>query len=290
MGADGARRVTTIIALVRLARVSNLPTVWSNVLAASVLAGGLASPSLALVLIAMSALYAGGMILNDAFDREIDARERPERPLPAGDLTPATAWTVGLGLLVLGVGLLATFGVRSASAALALAAAILIYDAWHKGYAFAPVVMGACRALVYIATVLAAGAALSGPALAAAIALLGYVAGLSLVARGVGVQSLVPHWPVLLLILPIAVALLTGQSDPLSLLMAGGAAAVIVLAVSGLRSGTADRRERSVGLLIAGIALVDGTVSAAHGNAALALVCVGLFAMTLALQRIVPGT
>ncbi len=282
--------MTTIAALVRLARVSNLPTVWSNVLAASVLAGGLAEPALALVLVAMSALYAGGMILNDAFDRDIDARERPERPLPAGEIAPATAWAVGLGLLALGVGLLATFGIRSASAALALAAAILIYDAWHKGYALAPLVMGACRALVYVTTVLVAGAALSGLVLAAALALLAYVAGLSLVARGVGVRSAVPHWPVLLLMLPIAVALMSGEIAPLSLLMAGAAAAVILLAVGGLRSGTPDRRERSVGLLIAGIALVDGVVSAAHGNASVAMICIALFGMTLALQRSVPGT
>ncbi|WP_041316535.1 UbiA family prenyltransferase [Hyphomicrobium nitrativorans] len=279
-----------IVALVRLARVSNLPTVWSNVLAASVLAGGLASPSLAMVLVAMSALYSGGMILNDAFDREIDARERPERPLPAGDAAPATAWAVGLALLALGVAMLASFGGRSASAAVALAGAILIYDAWHKGYAFAPLVMGLCRALVYIATVLAAGAALSAPVIAAALALLAYVAGLSLVARGAGARSAVPHWPVLLLLLPIGVALASGEVNSLSLLMAAGAAAVIILAVGGLRSGAAERRERSVGLLIAAIALVDGVVSAAHGNATMAMICVGLFALTLALQRIVPGT
>ena len=282
--------MTALMALVRLARISNLPTVWSNVLAASVLAGGLSEPALAVVLLAMSALYSGGMILNDAFDREIDARERPERPLPAGDIAPATAWAVGLGLLALGVALLATFGVRSASAALALAFAILIYDAWHKGYPLAPLVMGACRALVYVTTVLVAGSALSVPLLAAALALLGYVAGLSLVARGVGVRSTLLHWPVLLLLLPIAVALATGAIGPLSLLMAGGAGAVIMCAVGGLRSGEADRRERSVGLLIAGIALVDGVVSAAHGDATTAMICVGLFALTLALQRIVPGT
>ncbi|HRN87256.1 UbiA family prenyltransferase [Hyphomicrobium sp.] len=282
--------MTTIVALVRLARVSNLPTVWSNVLAASVLAGGLAEPALAVVLLAMSALYSGGMILNDAFDRDIDARERPERPLPAGDIAPATAWSVGLGLLALGVAMLASYGLRSGSAALALAVAILIYNAWHKGYAFAPVIMGVCRALVYITTVLVAGAALSASALAAALALLAYVAGLSLVARGVGAHSALPHWPVLLLILPIAVALSSGEIGLLTILMAGGATTVIMLAVGGLGSGAGERRERSVGLLIAAIALVDGVVSAAHGNAAAALVCVGLFAMTVAFQRIVPGT
>ena len=40
-----------------------------------------------LVLLAMSLFYVGGMYLNDYFDRAIDARERPERPIPAGDIS-----------------------------------------------------------------------------------------------------------------------------------------------------------------------------------------------------------
>ena len=42
--------------------------------------------------------------------------------------------------------------------ALALVAAILIYDAWHKGNPLAPFVMGLCRALVYVGTWLRRGA------------------------------------------------------------------------------------------------------------------------------------
>ncbi len=41
---------------------------------------------------------------------------------------------------------------------LALAGSIVLYDAWHKGNVFAPVIMGLCRALVYLVT----GAAVSG--------------------------------------------------------------------------------------------------------------------------------
>ena len=71
--------------LLRLGRVSNLPTVWTNVLAATVLAGGAwQNARTALVLVAMSLFYVGGMYLNDYFDRAIDARERPDRPIPGG--------------------------------------------------------------------------------------------------------------------------------------------------------------------------------------------------------------
>ncbi|HEX2841078.1 UbiA family prenyltransferase [Hyphomicrobium sp.] len=225
--------MTTLAAVLRLARVSNLPTVWSNVLAASVLAGGVETGALAWVLVAMSALYTGGMVLNDAFDREIDARERPERPLPSGQISLSAVWIIGASLLAAGVGVLASFGAGGAMGGSALAAAILLYDAWHKGNSLSPVIMGLCRALVYVTTALAAGAALSPAILGAALILLLYVVALTQLAkRGV------PY----------------------------------------------------VGLLIAGIALMDAGFAAAYGNALVAALCAGFFLLTLALQRIVPGT
>ena len=76
--------------LLKLGRVSNLPTVWTNVLAGTVLAGGdWRSGRIGFVLIAMSLFYIGGMYLNDYFDRAVDARERPTRPIPAGDISAA---------------------------------------------------------------------------------------------------------------------------------------------------------------------------------------------------------
>ena len=71
-------------AYLRLGRVSNLPTVWTNVVAGAVLSG--AAPraaTLVALAAALSAFYVGGMYLNDGFDRDIDARERPERPIPS---------------------------------------------------------------------------------------------------------------------------------------------------------------------------------------------------------------
>ena len=34
----------------------------------------------------MTAFYVGGMYLNDYFDRAIDARDRPGRPIDAGEI------------------------------------------------------------------------------------------------------------------------------------------------------------------------------------------------------------
>lgn len=71
---------TTWRAWLVLARASNLPTVWSNCLAAGLLGGGLEPGRLVVVGIAASLLYTGGMVLNDAFDAEFDRRFRRERP------------------------------------------------------------------------------------------------------------------------------------------------------------------------------------------------------------------
>src|SRR5580693_2577309 len=137
------------VTLLRLGRVSNLPTVWTNVLAGAVLSGGdWRSWRLGLMLVAMSSFYVGGMYLNDYFDRAIDARERPQRPIPAGDISAAAVAAIGFALIAGAVALMAAANALAAIVGLALAASIVGYDVRHKGVALAPVVMGACRALV----------------------------------------------------------------------------------------------------------------------------------------------
>ena len=94
-----------------LGRVSNLPTVWTNTLAGCALAGAAVGPGrLALLALAFSLLYTGGMYLNDAFDRESDARERPERPIPSGRIGARPVFAIGFALLAAGV-----LGVAAAS-------------------------------------------------------------------------------------------------------------------------------------------------------------------------------
>ncbi len=73
-----------------LARVSNLPTVWTNVLVGNRVGRRAHHRHGRLCLaIAVSLLYMAGMYLNDAFDARWDAQHRPERPIPAGDVTRA---------------------------------------------------------------------------------------------------------------------------------------------------------------------------------------------------------
>jgi 4-hydroxybenzoate polyprenyltransferase len=205
---DGSRRTTPVLrprwrAYLLLARVSNLPTVWSNVLAGSSGAVGLAATSVELRDIfglgaAASLFYTGGMLLNDAFDAPHDRVARPERPIPRGDVGRGEAFAAGavcllLGELLLGAGLARWLGA-------ALAAAIVVYDLSHKGNPVAPVVMGACRALVYAVAGVSAGE-VPGGVIAGAVAMWVYVSGLTVVARLAGPNA---RWLVPLLIAGIS--------------------------------------------------------------------------------------
>lgn len=150
----------------RLGRVSNLPTVWSNVLAGLVFSGAEWEPALAGALVlALSLDYAAGMFLNDYFDREIDACERPERPIPSGVVEAASVLAVGLVLLATGTGIVAGLALAPSgrgwppvAAALALAGAIVAYDVHHKQNPLSPALMALCRVLVYVTAALSVAA------------------------------------------------------------------------------------------------------------------------------------
>lgn len=115
--------------------------------------GALHPPQLFAVLAIVSALlYLAGMVLNDAFDAEFDARERPRRPIPSGRISRRRAAVLGTSLLIAGV-LLALHisdhsdAPRIAVIAVVLAACIVSYDAFLKRTVAGPVAMGCCRLL-----------------------------------------------------------------------------------------------------------------------------------------------
>jgi len=156
-GTVALRRRPRWHAYLLLSRVSNLPTVWTNVLAGMcVVSAAIDGGAYLRVALAMSAFYTGGMFLNDAFDEPFDRVRRPERPIPSGDVSRREVFVSGTLLLLAGELLLAP-RVQALVFGGFLAAAIVWYDAQHKGSRFAPVVMGSCRGLVYCAAAAFAG-------------------------------------------------------------------------------------------------------------------------------------
>jgi hypothetical protein len=137
---------------------------------------------LALLPLSSACLYAGGMALNDYADRELDAVERPERPLPSGRVSPARALGVASGLTVAGLALAgAGGGRRSFVVAVPLAASVWAYDLVAKNHASGPVVMAVCRGLDVL---LGAGRGRLRAALPAAAALTVHTAGVTVLSRG----------------------------------------------------------------------------------------------------------
>jgi 4-hydroxybenzoate polyprenyltransferase len=136
----------------QLMRAPALFTALSNAIAAHLVAtgGAIAWATLVPLALASCALLASGMVLNDCFDLRIDARERPQRPLPSGAIAVATAWRLGFALLAAGVALAASAGLRPLLVAAALAAAILLYDGVLKSTVLGPVLMGLCRYLNWV--------------------------------------------------------------------------------------------------------------------------------------------
>jgi 4-hydroxybenzoate polyprenyltransferase len=282
-----------------LGRVSNLPTVWTNALAGVVLAGGSTGDArVPWTVLAVSLCYVAGMYLNDAFDREFDARHRPERPIPSGAISARTVFTAGFGMLAAGVALLAWLGLGPAqgtgwpptAAGLALAAAIVWYDLHHKANPASPLLMGLCRALVYVAAACVVVARPPGAVYVGALLLLSYLIGLTYVARQEHLGRVANLWPLLFLALPLAwtarAALQGGFVAVLWLLLA----AWLLYALSFLRRRRAGDVPRAVGHLIAGICLWDALVIAAAGQPALAGLALGLFGLTLVLQRRIAPT
>lgn len=133
-------------------RAPNLLTVPGDPLAGFLLASwpgvGPSAPSPWPSLLASLCLYCAGLLSNDFFDREEDARERPQRPLPQGWITPGTALYTAMFLTGIGIILAACSSLHSMFTALLLAAVVWAYNAGGKRHVHAgPYLMGLCRAL-----------------------------------------------------------------------------------------------------------------------------------------------
>ncbi len=146
--------------LFELGRISNLPTCLSNCTVGYLLGGGDLATAWSQWLascFAVICFYEAGMVFNDFFDREIDSRERPERPIPSGRVSPAQAQYLGLVLTGVGWITVLTFFPQGWFFAALLVIFILIYDRWHGISDASALLMGSCRGLIYLLGACAAG-------------------------------------------------------------------------------------------------------------------------------------
>jgi hypothetical protein len=278
----------------RLGRVSNQPTVWTNVLAGIVLAGGGSAVAICGLIVGVAAMYTAGMFLNDAFDANFDRAHRPERPIPSGETTLTSVFASGFSLLAFGLVLVvaaalpAGGGGAAFGSGVALAAVIVVYDWWHKENTFGPVLMGLCRMLAYVTAALAVSGSLNAGVVEAAVVAMCYLIGLTYVAKQETLGRMQNLWPLAFLAAPFIYEFPATLRDAASAVAFAALFFWVLYALSFLRAKT-RAIGKAVGYLIAGICLMDALFIADRAPA-LALLAAAAFVLTLCLHRVVPGT
>lgn len=179
-------------------KLLRLPTVFtsvSNVLCGYLITADTRSLSaivseadLWLLVLCSSCLYLSGMVLNDAFDAELDSVERPERPIPSRAVGKPGAFALGFVLLAVGiVAAIPIAGNLSLLIAIGIACTIILYDSLLKNTRAAAFGMATCRFLNLLLGCSAAVASnqllsFENPALPVAIGLAIYVFGVTVFA------------------------------------------------------------------------------------------------------------
>lgn len=303
-----------------LMRLSNLPTVWTNLLvgitigliAAKQAGETVRLPAASLgrlwvvldegfmLLVGVSMIYAGGMVMNDVVDVAIDRAERPSRPLPAGTISKRAAIIWMALLLVLGLASLTVYNQPAVPMfGLMLIAAVTGYNLLHKRFASAVWLMGLCRALV----IMTAGALLASPwriwltyVGPTALAVMVYTVLLTVVARSETRKRLDGRrW--LSLAIPVVVALTAGgyaiagsQTHVPAALLAGSTAALCLAYAAWLVLRAAPAPMAAVLAWLAGFCIIDALYLAVLGEPAMAAAAMLCFAITLIAHRLLPGT
>lgn len=187
-----------LLAYAQLLRLPNVFTAFADIGMAGAASGAITNhtdPWL-LILAASGCLYLAGMVWNDYFDREEDAKTRPFRPIPSGRISPTAVKFIGCLLLIGGLVFAELADDRIGRAnvpapyspsvfiTILLAVTILTYDAWLKHTPFGPVGMGLCRALNVMLGISAVRSEVFGPVAFHLAAVVGvYIVGVTWFAR-----------------------------------------------------------------------------------------------------------
>ena len=287
----------TALTILRLGRVSNLPTVWSNILAGAALSGGALQPASTVILIsAVSLMYVGGMFLNDAMDADWDKEHGLDRPIPQGEISRSAVLTAAIVLLLAGQSVLASQFFLSPDrmpgvclAGVALLLFIVLYNWSHKWFSHSTWLMGACRFMVYLTAAAVLGT-VTHDLLLAGFALLLYIVGVTYLARVEYTGEVIRLWPLFLLLMPVTIAGLHVQQSPETLILMALFTVWLVRQVIVILGYGHGNRPAAIGGLLAAIPLIDASYLAMTGALPQALVCLMLFLLVLYLHRLIAGT
>ena len=280
-------------AYLELVRPANVTTALADVLAGGAVAGVPPAAMLVPLLVSTACLYAGGIVLNDVFDRDVDRVERPERPIPSGRVPVRAAAALGALLLAAGVGAAALATTAAAGVAGSIAALVLAYDAAGKrSAAIAPINMGLCRAGNLLLGMAAAPETLAACWPLAVIPFI-YIAGITALSRGEvhGGGRAAPMGAALAvgvaLALLLTVALRSDRHALPAVVLAGAAAwRLAVPFASAVRRPAPAAIRGAVRRGILTLVLVDATIAAAYAGPVYAALVLGTGVVAGLLARV----
>lgn len=151
----------TLRAWLQLFRAPNLFTVPGDSLVGFIIITGGWLNGMALVgVVASLCFYAAGLAMNDLADLEEDRRDRPNRPLPSGAISPSAAKGAVLLLVSGGLALLWAFtSAKTTTLGAGLVISITLYNYITKKIpVLGAINMGACRTLSLLLGAFVAGA------------------------------------------------------------------------------------------------------------------------------------
>lgn len=189
---------------IELCRVSNLPTVWTNVLAAILLTGEKISwINFTVLATSISLFYSGGMCLNDIFDAPVDMMNKRFRPLPSGRVSMKQAYALTGVLFAAALLLLILIPFKKAFyPGVILLGIIIVYDKFHKARPLSVLLMAACRFMIFILCAIAQSGIVGHFVLYAASIQFAYTLSISIVARYENTKKI----PFIFPVIPVMIA------------------------------------------------------------------------------------
>lgn len=269
-------------AYLELVRLPNLFTAVGDVVAGYLVVSRGAAVSwrdLSLLIVASVCLYAGGVVLNDYFDRDVDRIERPERPIPSGRVHPRDALKLGARLLGLGCIFAVGVGIPSLLVAAILTGCIVLYDARGKRIEYVGSVnMGACRLLNVLLGASGVAVATVEPwlwlAVPVALLVFLYISAVTLLATGEvwGGNRTISALVFGAIVAVIGGVLWLGATDRLAMpllalpFLAIFAAATLTAAGRVVGAPTAPNIRRAIKVCILSLLLLDAAIAAGAGG------------------------
>ncbi len=293
MGSEATKPISKLHAWLIMVRISNAPTVISNILAGTAIAITMQSkywtwtPAYDLFFgVCILAIYFAGMILNDAFDSNHDKKYRPDRPIPSGVIPKSAAWVVGLAIL----GAVSFFGIGhfAAKDLILLVVAVLLYTFFHRWLIPAIVFMALCRGLVYLIVANPILGADHAQLITFCIAIAFYTAVLTFIGRFENKKNASYAWITWLLLLPPIYVVCTHFPNtqfafiPLSFMSYW-----IWLAWNNFKS---NKKIDGMHRILSGFCLLDCVLATTLEQYVIAGLCVLCFFITVGFHRKIIGT